>query len=149
MNTHIRPGLKSDLSKALELINDLALFEKAPEQVTITLEQLEKDGFEGIPLYHFLVAESNHEVVGMAFYYFRYSTWKGKILYLEDFVVKQEHRSKGIGKMLFNELKSQAVQDNCVGMSWQVLDWNEGAIRFYKSIGAELDDEWMNGKLML
>jgi GNAT superfamily N-acetyltransferase len=85
----------------------------------------------------------------MAFYYFRYSTWKGKILYLEDFVVKQEHRSKGIGKMLFNELKSQAVQDNCVGMSWQVLDWNEGAIRFYKSIGAELDDEWLNGKLML
>ena len=149
MNTHIRPGLKSDLPKVLELINDLALFEKAPEQVTITLEQLEKDGFEGIPLFHFLVAESNHAVVGMAFYYFRYSTWKGKILYLEDFVVKQEHRSRGIGKMLFNELKSQAVQDNCVGMSWQVLDWNSDAIRFYKSIGAELDDEWLNGKLML
>ncbi|MDB2588393.1 GNAT family N-acetyltransferase [Bacteroidia bacterium] len=149
MNTHIRAGLKSDLPKVLELINDLALFEKAPEQVTITLEQLEKDGFEGIPLFHFLVAESNHAVVGMAFYYFRYSTWKGKVLYLEDFVVKQEHRSRGIGKMLFNELKSQAVQDNCVGMSWQVLDWNEDAIRFYKSIGAELDDEWLNGKLML
>jgi len=141
--------MKSDLPKVLELINELAIFEKAPEQVTITLEQLEKDGFEGNPLYRFLVAESNHEVVGMAFYYFRYSTWKGKFLYLEDFVVQQEHRSKGIGKMLFNELKSQAVQDNCVGMSWQVLDWNEGAIRFYKSIGAELDDEWLNGKLML
>ena len=149
MNTHIRPGLKSDLPKVLELINELGIFEKAPEKVTITLEQLEKDGFEGIPLFHFLVAESNHKVVGMAFYYFRYSTWKGKFLYLEDFVVKQEHRSKGIGKMLFNELKSRAVEDNCVGMSWQVLDWNADAIRFYKSIGAELDDEWLNGKLML
>ena len=149
MNTHIRPGLKSDLPKVLELINELAIFEKAPELVTITLEQLETDGFEGIPLFHFLVAESNHKVVGMAFYYFRYSTWKGKILYLEDFVVKQEHRSKGIGKMLFNELKSRAVEDNCVGMSWQVLDWNADAIRFYKSIGAELDDEWLNGRIML
>ena len=149
MTIHIRKGMKSDLPKVLELISELAIFEKAPEQVTITLEQLEKDGFEGNPLYHFLVAESNHEVVGMAFYYFRYSTWKGKFLYLEDFIVRQEYRSKGIGKTLFNELKNQAIKDECIGMSWQVLDWNEDAIRFYKSIGAELDDEWLNGKIIL
>ena len=149
MTIHIRTGMKSDLPKVLELISELAIFEKAPEQVTITLEQLEKDGFEGNPLYHFLVAESNHEVVGMAFYYFRYSTWKGKFLYLEDFIVRQEYRSKGIGKTLFNELKNQAIKDECIGMSWQVLDWNEDAIRFYKSIGAELDDEWLNGKIIL
>lgn len=149
MNIHIRKGLKSDLPSVLKLINELALFEKAPEQVTITLEQLEKDGFDGNPLYQFLVAEYDNQVIGMVFYYFRYSTWKGKFLYLEDFIVKREFRSKGIGKMLFNELKVQAYKDECVGISWQVLEWNEHAIRFYKSVGAALDDEWLNGKLML
>jgi GNAT superfamily N-acetyltransferase len=149
MNAHIRPGLKSDLPSVLKLINELALFEKAPEQVAITLEQLEKDGFDGNPLYQFLVAECDNQVIGMVFYYFRYSTWKGKFLYLEDFIVKQEFRSKGIGKKLFNELKVQAYKDECVGISWQVLEWNEHAIRFYKSVGAALDDEWVNGRIML
>ena len=149
MNINIRKGLASDLPSVLELINELALFEKAPEQVTITLEQLEKDGFDENPLYHFLVAECDNQVIGMVFYYFRYSTWKGKFLYLEDLIVKQEFRSKGIGKKLFDELKGQAIKDDCIGMSWQVLDWNEHAIRFYKSVGAELDDEWVNGRIML
>ena len=147
MAISIRKGRKSDLSAVLDLIKELALYEKAPEEVTITLSQLEEDGFGENPLYWLLVAEEDGAIIGMSFYYIRYSTWKGKCLYLEDIVVKEEHRGKGAGKMLFDATIHAASEMGAKLMVWQVLDWNMPAIKFYEKYGAELDEEWINGKL--
>ena len=150
MEFDIRTGEQRDLSIALELIKELAAFEKAPEQVTMTLEQLTEDGFGEHPLYRFIVAETQeHGVIGMALYYYRYSTWKGKFLYLEDIVVNESHRSRGFGYALMQRLKEIAKDENCKGLTWQVLDWNADAIRFYKRIGANIDKEWYNATIML
>lgn len=148
MNVVIRKGEEKDLVHVLALIKELALYEKAPHEVTMTLEQLHEDGFGSRPLYEFIVATVNEQVVGLSFYYFRYSTWKGKFLYLEDFVVKDAFRGMGIGKLLFETTMKIALDSKCVGMKWQVLDWNEPAIRFYQKYGAVLDPEWLNGTLM-
>ena len=143
----IRPGRKSDLPIILNLIKELAYYEKSLDKVLITLEDLEKDGFGKNPLYWILVAEIETEIVGMAFYYIRYSTWSGKILYLEDFIVKEGFRRKGVGSLLFEECIRVTKKINANGMVWQVLNWNKPAINFYKKYNAELKNNWTNGKL--
>ncbi|WP_305982351.1 GNAT family N-acetyltransferase [Roseivirga thermotolerans] len=140
----IRKGVKSDLPSVLELIKELAVYEKALHEVEITLEQLEEDGFGEEPVFQFLVATENEEIVGLALYYFRYSTWKGKAIYLEDLVVKESHRGKGYGQKLLDAIVEEARQTGLKQVRWQVLDWNEPAINFYKKLGAHLDDEWIN-----
>lgn len=143
----IRPGRKSDLPIILNLIKELAHYEKSLDKVLITLEDLEKDGFGKNPLYWILVAEIENKIVGMAFYYIRYSTWSGKILYLEDFIVKDAFRRKGVGSLLFEECIRVTKKINANGMVWQVLNWNTPAISFYKKYNAELKNDWTNGRL--
>lgn len=147
MDFNIRKATKEDLPQVLNLVKELALYEKAPEEVTISLDDLEKDGFGEHPLYWIILAENEQGILGMSFYYIRYSTWKGKCLYLEDIVVKEEYRGQKIGKVLFEETIKAAKEMDAKLMNWQVLDWNEPAINFYKKFNAELDGEWINGKL--
>lgn len=145
----LREGQKSDLARVLELINELALYEKAPEQVTNTLERMEKEGFGPQPVYGFYVCvkESSQEIIGIAVYYYRYSTWKGKRLYLEDIVVTESERGNGAGKLLFDRVMAKCLEENCSGMMWQVLDWNAPAINFYKKYDALLEAGWLNAHL--
>lgn len=149
MKINIRKGTKSDLPIILNLIKELALYENSLDKVLITIEDLQKDGFGKHPLYWILIAETNNEIIGMAFYYIRYSTWSGKILYLEDFVVKESFRRKGIGSLLFNECIRITKKIHANGMAWQVLNWNTSAINFYKKYNAELKNDWTNGKLKI
>lgn len=145
---NIREGKKEDLPHVLELIKELALYEKAPHEVTNTIEKMEEDGFGLNPIYGFFVAENEKEVVGLSLYYWRYSTWKGKRLYLEDIIVTEKERGSGIGKKLFDVTMQKAFDENCTGMMWQVLDWNKPAINFYKKYyNARLDGEWINCSL--
>jgi GNAT superfamily N-acetyltransferase len=143
----IRQGKEKDVPAILMLIKELAEYEKALDEVEITEEELLRDGFGQMPLYEFIVAELSGEVVGMALYYFKYSTWKGKALYLEDIIVKEKYRRKGIGEELFKAVIKRAGDENVRRMDWQVLEWNAPAIRFYKKFQANLDGEWINGKL--
>jgi GNAT superfamily N-acetyltransferase len=133
----------------LELVKELALYEKAPEQVTNTLEMMQEDGFGQNPIYGLFVAEKNAtgEIIGISIFYYRYSTWKGKRLYLEDIVVTESERGHGAGKLLFDKTMLKCVEDQCTGMMWQVLDWNTPAINFYQKYGAELDSGWINCNL--
>ena len=147
MKTTIRKGMKKDLPSVLKLIKELADFENAKDQVTITLEDLEKDGFGEHPWYWFLVAEKDDEIVGLSFYWIRYSTWKGKFLFLEDFVIKEEYKRQGIGSKLFEETINICKKKDLNGMIWQVLYWNTSAIEFYKKYNADISKEWLNGKL--
>jgi len=140
----IREGKKADLPRVLELIKELATFEKAGHEVTNTIELMEYDGFGPNPIYGFFVAENESGIVGISLYYWRYSTWKGKRLYLEDIIVTEQVRGKGIGKLLFDRTMQHTLDQNCSGMMWQVLDWNEPAISFYKKYGAKFDGEWLN-----
>lgn len=140
----IRKGTKEDLPQLLELIHELAIYEKAPDEVEITLEQLQQDGFGEKSVYEFFVAEEKDLIVGIALYYFRYSTWKGKAVYLEDLVVRESERGKGYGQLLLDAIIKEAKRTNSRQVRWQVLDWNEPAINFYKKLGADLDGEWIN-----
>lgn len=141
----VRPGTRSDSQRAFELIQELAAYEKAAEQVETSPEQLAEDGFGPNPLFGLLVAEDeSQEVVGMALYYFRYSTWKGKRLYLEDLVVTESARGKGVGKALLQATIERARETNCTGLMWQVLEWNEPAIEFYKRFDVRFEEEWTN-----
>ena len=143
----IRPGVKTDLTRVLELIKELAAYERALHEVINTVKQMEIDGFGANPIYGLFVAEIEKAIVGISIYYFRYSTWKGKRLYLEDIVVAEQERGKGIGRLLFERTMKKSLEDGCTGMMWQVLEWNEPAINFYKKYGAKLDAEWTNGSL--
>jgi GNAT superfamily N-acetyltransferase len=147
MNISIRKGTKKDLGSALDLIKELALYEKAPHEVTITLEELEKDGFSENPVFQFFVAELNEKTIGIALYYIKYSTWKGKCIFLEDIIVTEAHRKAGIGKKLFDEVVKVAKEMKAPRMEWQVLEWNEPAIKFYEKLNARFDNEWINCKL--
>jgi len=140
----IRIGKKEDLSRSLELIKELAEFEKALHEVTNTIGSMEEDGFGPNPAFGFFVAEDQEQIHGIALYYYRYSTWKGRRLYLEDIVVTQSQRGKGIGKLLFEATMKKVLEENCTGMMWQVLDWNESAIEFYKRYDTRFDKEWIN-----
>lgn len=145
----IRPGKKSDLPQALALIQELAVYEKAGDEVSNTVERMEVDGFGENPVYGFFVAEhTEFSIVGIAIYYYRYSTWKGKWLYLEDIVVTESQRGQGFGKQLFDEVIKKGLQTDCTGMMWQVLDWNTPAIGFYeKYYQPQMESEWLNCKL--
>ena len=143
----IRVGVKSDLPRVLELVKELAEFERAPHEVINTVALMEQDGFGPNPIYGFFVAENENGIIGLALYYWRYSTWKGKRLFLEDIIVTEKERGKGAGKLLFDRTMQHTLDEKCSGMMWQVLDWNEPAITFYKKFGSKLDEEWINCSL--
>ena len=143
----IRQGKKEDLKEVLCLIKELAEYENALSEVEITVQELERDGFGEKPYFGFLVAEKNSTIVGLSFYWIRYSTWKGKFLFLEDIIVKKEYRRNDIGSKLFYETLRICEKMKCKGMCWQVLDWNKPAINFYKKYNAKISSEWLNGKL--
>ena len=146
-NTTVRIGTKEDIPQVLSLIKELAEYEKAPHEVTVSLEELIEDGFGEHPIYGLFVAELEGRVIGIALYYEKYSTWKGRSLFLEDIIVTEKMRGTGIGSQLFEAVIGVAKAINSARMEWQVLDWNEPAIAFYKKYNANLDDEWLNGKL--
>ena len=149
MKITIRKGVKKDLPCVLKLIKELADYENALNEVTITLKELEKDGFGSNPLYWFLVAEKRNKIIGLSFYFIRYSTWKGKFLFLEDFVIEKQYRNQGVGSALFEETINICKQLKLNGMIWQVLDWNKSAINFYKKYNADISSKWLNGKLTI
>ena len=152
MDIKIRRAVKEDSLRILELIHELAEYEKAPREVTVTLEHFEESSFGKNPVCWTFVAEApspperglGGEVVGFALYYIRYSTWKGQAMYLEDILVTKEMRGKGIGKLLMDRLIEEAREKKFNRIIWQVLDWNESAINFYKKYNASFDDEWVN-----
>lgn len=143
----IRKGLKTDLQAVLGLIRELAVFEKAPNEVTVTLQSMEQDGFGPDAVYQVHVAETDGTIVGIAIFYTAYSTWKGKYIYLEDLIVTEAWRGKGVGSKLFDSVAAYAANNHAVLMKWQVLDWNTPAIEFYKKYGASIENEWLNGRL--
>jgi GNAT superfamily N-acetyltransferase len=143
----IRKGTRDDLPSVLRLIRELALFEKAPEEVTNSLEAMERDGFGQNPVFGFHVAEENNVIVGMALYFVKYSTWKGKGLYLDDLIVTESCRGRGIGRALFDAFMMEAKMIKANQVHWQVLDWNEPAIEFYRKMNASIDATWLDCKM--
>jgi GNAT superfamily N-acetyltransferase len=144
MNIVIRRAVKEDCVRLMELVNELALYEKAPEEVTVSLPHFIESGFGATPVWWAFVAEVDGRVEGFALYYIRYSTWKGQRMYLEDILVTEKMRGNGLGKMLFDRLIEEAKEKKFSGMVWQVLDWNEPAINFYKKYNAHFDAGWVN-----
>jgi len=142
MEYKIRLGIKEDMSSVWSLIKELAVFEKEPDAVEVTVEDLEKDGFIEIPKFHVFVAELNEEIVGIALFYYRYSTWKGQTIHLEDLIVREEKRGLGIGKALYNEVMRYAYSKKVRRVEWDVLDWNTNAIDLYEKSGATMHKEW-------
>lgn len=147
MNVTIRRAVKQDCPRLLELINELAVFERAPQEVTVTLEEFEDAGFGENAVWKAFVAESDDVIHGFALYYTRYSTWKGRRLYLEDFIITERMRNNGIGKLLFERVIAEAKEFGYNGMTFQVLDWNEPAIKFYNKYNAVLESGWLNASL--
>jgi GNAT superfamily N-acetyltransferase len=138
----IRKATKNDMKSVLDLIQELATFEKEPDAVLVTIDDLIRDGFSETPLFHCFVAENKNEIIGIALYYYRYSTWKGKTIHLEDLIVKENQRGTGAGFALYSEIIAQGKRDNVRRIEWAVLDWNTPAIEFYNKTGAKLLDEW-------
>lgn len=147
MAVSIRYAKLEDCERMLELINELALYEKAPEEVTVTLDEFKDAGFGNRPVWKAFVAEKDGHIEGFALYYIRYSTWKGCRLYLEDFIVTEKMRGQGIGKLLFEEILKEAKTNNYAGVVWQVLDWNQPAINFYNKYKAHIENGWLNASL--
>lgn len=140
----IRRAVRTDCPRLMELVHELAVYEKAPDQVIVDHTHFEESGFGPNPVWWAFVGEVNGKVEGFALYYIRYSTWKGQRLYLEDLIVTEQYRGIGLGKMLFDKLLEETKEKNFSGMAWQVLDWNEPAINFYKKYKADLDGGWLN-----
>lgn len=148
MEINVRRAVREDCPTMMQLIHELALYEKAPNEVTVDFDHFAESGFGPNPVWWAFVAEVNHNVVGFALYYVRYSTWKGQRMYLEDILVNEPWRGKGIGKLLFDRLIEEAKENKFSGMMWQVLNWNEPAINFYKKYnGVHFDNEWVNCSL--
>lgn len=147
MILQIRKGVVEDLPQVLNLIKELAAYEKAPDEVVVTIDEMINWGFGKDKVFDFFVAIENDRVVGLALYYFKYSTWKGRCLFLEDIIVTEPYRGKGLGKKLFEKVAKVAKMEKVRRMEWQVLDWNEPAINFYKKYPSHLDGEWINCKL--
>ena len=144
MSINIRRAIKEDCPRLMELIRELAVFEKEPDAVTVSMEHFVESGFGPSPVWWAFVAEEAGEVQGFALYYIRYSTWTGQRLYLEDLLVSEAMRGKGLGKLLFERVLQETKDGNYSGMVWQVLDWNEPAINFYKKYNATISGEWLN-----
>ena len=138
----IRKGTPQDMPDVLALINELAVFEKEPDAVVISTEDLVRDGFSENPLFHTFVAEVNEEIIGVALYYYRFSTWKGKTIHLEDLIVKENNRGTGAGFALYSVIIKQGKEDNVRRIEWNVLDWNKPAIDFYEKSGAKVLSDW-------
>ena len=144
----IRPAKLSDCSSILTLVNELAVFERAPKEVTVSLSEMEAAGFSENPVWWAFVHENEHGIIdAFALYYIRYSTWKGCRMYLEDILVTENARGKGIGTQLMDRLIQEAKEKKLKGIVWQVLDWNEKAIQFYQKYQASFDSEWINCSL--
>lgn len=144
-NIIIRRAIKADCNRMMELIHELAVYEKEPDAVTVSFDHFVESGFGEHPIWFAYVAEADGKVEGFALWYIRYSTWKGQRLYLEDFLVSEKMRGKGIGKLLFDKLLEEAREKQYSGMAWQVLDWNEPAINFYKKYDqVSIDKGWLN-----
>jgi GNAT superfamily N-acetyltransferase len=139
---NIRKGNPEDMESVLGLIQELAIFEKEPDAVVVTVDDLVRDGFGEKPLFHVFVAEVEKEIVGIALYYYRYSTWKGKTIHLEDLIVKDKMRGTGLGSALYAEIMKQGKRDNVRRVEWNVLDWNTPAVKFYENSGAKILEEW-------
>ena len=144
MDIIIRRAIQTDCPRLLELIYELAVYEKAPQEVTVSLSHFSDSGFGANPVWWGFVAEVDGMVVGMALYYIRYSTWKGQRMYLEDILVTESMRGNKIGSKLMDQLIIEAKEKNFTGMNWQVLEWNEPAIHFYKKYNSSFDPEWVN-----
>lgn len=142
MSFNIRKGEERDAKAVLDLIIELAIFEKEPDAVEITEADIIKDGFSSSPKFHLYVAEENNSIIGIALFYERYSTWKGKTLHLEDLIVTQTKRKLGVGKALYTQVLKYAHENGFNRVAWEVLDWNTNAIDFYKSTGATYLDDW-------
>ena len=155
-NISIRPARREDCPRLMELVHELAVYEKAPEQVTVSMEHFTESGFGPQPVWWALVAtvadsdsSTGDKILGFALYYIRYSTWKGQAMYLEDLLVTESSRGLGIGSKLFDALIAEAQQKGFNRIIWQVLDWNEPAIRFYQKLGADFDPGWINCTLAI
>lgn len=142
--TLIRKGREEDVDAVFTLVKELAEYEKELHQVVNTPEKMRRDAFGEKPVFEFLVADEDGQIVGTSIYYYRYSTWKGKRIYLEDIVVTEKFRGKGIGKKLFDQTIEHGRANDCTGMMWQVLEWNKPAIGFYKKYNTFFDEEWLN-----
>lgn len=140
----IRRAIEEDCPRLLELIHELAVYERAPNEVTVTIDHFLESGFGKKPVWWAFVAEANGKVEAFALYYIRYSTWKGQAMYLEDILVTEKMRGKGIGKLLFDRIIEEAREKKFNRIIWQVLEWNEPAINFYKKYNADFDPEWVN-----
>jgi GNAT superfamily N-acetyltransferase len=140
----LRTAQKEDIEHILALVKELAIYEKAPNEVSNTPERMLLEGFGENPAFGCILAEKAGVIIGMSLYYYRYSTWKGRRLYLEDIIVTDRERGGGAGKLLFDAMIDKAKADDCSGMMWQVLDWNEPAINFYKKYNTRFDAEWLN-----
>ena len=151
MNNNIttREARREDCAALLELVRELAVYEKAPDEVTVTPEHFEASGFGPNPVWKAFVAEDGNKIVGFALYYIRFSTWKGCRMYLEDLLVTESYRGQGIGRLLFDQLLVEAKEKKFSGMVWQVLEWNEPGINFYKKYNAKFDPEWWNASIDL
>lgn len=149
-NIIIRKGRKEDVNRVMELIRELAAYEKEPQEVETTVEEMVKDAFGEQPVFEFFVAEDQEagEIIGLALYFYSYSTWKGKCLYLEDLVVTKAYRGQGTGRKLFDSIMEKAKETDCRRVVWQVLEWNKPAIEFYKSLGATMLPEWVTCRLV-
>jgi GNAT superfamily N-acetyltransferase len=138
----IRKGTPTDMPAVLSLIKELAVYEKEPDAVVVTVEDLIRDGFSPNPLFHCFVAEVNDQIIGIALYYYRYSTWKGKTIHLEDLIVREKERGIGAGMALYKEVIKQGEKDGVRRIEWAVLDWNQNAIDFYEKTGAKVLSDW-------
>jgi GNAT superfamily N-acetyltransferase len=146
-NLQIRKAEKTDMKAVLGLIQELADYERAPDEVVVTISQLEQDGFGEHPLFYCYVAEREKKILGIALYYIKYSTWKGPCVFLEDIIVTQSERRSGIGKMLFEKVIATSKEMGAKRMEWQVLDWNEPAIKFYEKYQPQILKEWLSYRL--
>jgi len=149
MTFMIRRAERKDCPRLLELVHELAVYERAPDEVTVTLDHFEESGFGANPVWWAFVAEHEGVIVGFVLYYIRYSTWKGQRMYLEDILVTESMRGKGIGQLLFEALIKEGKEKQLSAIVWQVLDWNEPAINFYKKYNASFDPEWVNCSISL
>ena len=143
----IRKGQADDMPAVLDLITELAIFERQPDAVVVTAADLVRDGFQENPLFHTFVAEMDGMIVGMALYYYRYSTWKGKTIHLEDLILKEKYRKQGIGFSLYQNVIEAGYREGVRRIEWNVLDWNTPAIEFYQKTGAKVFDDWRVAQL--